>query len=168
VTRLLALLALVLAFPAAARAQQGETNAPPGNSAIDEYVETVPSASGNRPARNRDSAPAPLPADERTALEQQGPDGALLADLIDSTSPTPRTMPPAETRTGDAAPAPAPAPSATPLRERDTPSPLESTFVAAAFPNDGGGLGWFFPFFLGASLAGAVALTVLRRRPLRP
>ena len=57
-TRVLsALVALVLlAMPSAAMAQGGQTNAPPGNSAIDEYLETVPGASGNRAPKAPGSA----------------------------------------------------------------------------------------------------------------
>lgn len=46
----LSLLALAV-MPAFAGAQDPQVNAPPGNSGIDEYLETVPNADGNRPAR---------------------------------------------------------------------------------------------------------------------
>ena len=52
-TRVLStLVALALiAMPSAAIAQKTQTNAPPGNSAIDEYLETVPGATGNQRPR---------------------------------------------------------------------------------------------------------------------
>lgn len=47
---LLALLAL--AVPATAAAQTATTNAPPGNSGLSQYLEVVPTASGNAPSRS--------------------------------------------------------------------------------------------------------------------
>ena len=49
-TRMLSVLAalVLIGLPSAASAQ---TNAPPGNSAIDEYLETVPGATGNQRPR---------------------------------------------------------------------------------------------------------------------
>ena len=43
-------------LPAAATAQTPLTNAPPGNSAIDEYLETVPGATGNQRPRQPGAA----------------------------------------------------------------------------------------------------------------
>ncbi|MDX6678103.1 MAG: hypothetical protein QOE31_2155, partial [Solirubrobacteraceae bacterium] len=43
---------LLIALPSAAFAQSPQTNAPPGNSAIDEYLETVPGATGNQRPRS--------------------------------------------------------------------------------------------------------------------
>ena len=55
-----ALVVLALALPALAHAQAPQTNAPPGNSAVDEYLETVPGASGDArprpPAQDGDAA----------------------------------------------------------------------------------------------------------------
>ena len=82
VTRALGLLACLAVLVAAppALAQGGDTIAPPGNSAIDEYLETVPGADGNRRVdRNRRGG---LPAAERRALERLGPDGELAADVL--------------------------------------------------------------------------------------
>ena len=90
-TRALSLLVALalLAVPSAAIAQQPQTNAPPGNSAIDEYLETVPGATGNRrptPPGSGGGA-ATLPPAERARLERLGPDGKALADVVDATSP---------------------------------------------------------------------------------
>ena len=144
-----ALVALVLlATPAAAAAQAPQTNAPPGNSAIDEYLETVPSASGNRVPKPPASGEATLSAAERARLERLGPDGKALADAVDSTS----------------------APAAAPKRDGATPvsgqgrSPLSEVFDAAVGRDGGGGMGVLLPVILLASLLGVVALAVLRRR----
>jgi hypothetical protein len=83
VTRLLGLLACLVVLAAAAPsawAQQGDTIAPPGNSAIDEYLETVPGADGSRPVDRR-GANGLSPA-QRRALERLGSDGKLAAEVL--------------------------------------------------------------------------------------
>jgi hypothetical protein len=103
---LVALVALALALPAASLAQAPPTNAPPGNAAIDEYLETVPGASGDtRPPQSapndasgltaaerarRDRAAADgsgLSDAERARLQQAGADGRALADAVEATVP---------------------------------------------------------------------------------
>ena len=171
------LAALLLALPATAGAQ-GDKNAPPGNSAIDEYLETVPDASGNKPPRRpEDPAPAAtaLPPEQRVALEKEGPDGKALADLVEATappSPAPDPEHAAEKsgsgRPGAAATAAAANPNARAILDAEdrAPSPLQATLAATVGANDGGGLGIFFPIILVASLLGMVALAIRRRRPL--
>jgi len=148
-TRVLMLLvALVLFMPAAAVAQ--ETNAPPGNSAIDEYLETVPSASGNtvpRPpaAGGGDSTLTPA---QRARLERLGEDGRTLANVVEATSPRkPKEQTPLA---GDAG-----VPDATGR------SPLGEVLSVAGGE---GGMGVFLPAILLGSLLTAIALVVLRRR----
>lgn len=105
--RTLLLVALVtLALPAAAAAQTS-SGLPPGlrpviptsNSGADQYVESIPTADGNRstipvaggPSSASNSAPttptAPLPAATQSVLATQGPDGAAAAALAQSTAP---------------------------------------------------------------------------------
>jgi hypothetical protein len=85
---LVALVALALAVPAASLAQAPPTNAPPGNAAIDEYLETVPGASGDaRPQQDAPNDGSGLTTTERARLEQAGTDGKLLADAVDATAP---------------------------------------------------------------------------------
>src|SRR3954470_1588618 len=91
-TRLLsAFVALVLLapLPAAATAQAPQTNAPPGNSAIDEYLETVPSATGNERPRPPGSkgGPSVLTPSQRAKLERLGPDGKALVAAVEATAP---------------------------------------------------------------------------------
>ena len=169
--------ALALALPASAQAQK--TNAPPGNSAIDEYLETVPTASGNRPpnapgARQHSST---LTGAQRRQLEQSGTEGKQLEALVDATAPAPATTAPVDaphassgghTPTGASTPAPLPTREAIERAQDSAPSPLKATLAAAVSANDGGGLGIFFPVILLASLVGMIALAVLRRRPLAP
>src|SRR4051794_20279560 len=59
--------------------------APPGNSAIDEYLETVPGVSGNRQLTGNPAGRGPgLPAAARRRLEALGAQGALAARLFDA------------------------------------------------------------------------------------
>jgi len=149
-TRVLpALVALVLlALPCAAVAQQGPTNAPPGNSAIDEYLETVPSATGNQRPRapgsgNEESSV--LTAKQRARLEQLGPDGKALVAAIDATAP-----PPAKPG------------QKLDLDSGEGRSPIGAVLDAAT--GSDGGMGIFLPLILLASLLGTIVLVVLRRR----
>jgi hypothetical protein len=152
-TRLLpALVTLVLlAVPAGAAAQAPQTNAPPGNSAIDEYLETVPSASGNQvpsapgaagSAGNRGG----LTPAQRTKLERLGPDGKALANAVDATAPPSATKSSKQIDGGNGR------------------SPISAVFDAATGSDGGGGMGVVLPIILLASLLGVIALVVLRRR----
>jgi hypothetical protein len=147
---------LLIALPSAAIAQAPTTNAPPGNSAIDEYLETVPGATGNQrprpPAAGGGSSKAALTPAQRARLERLGPDGKALADAVDATAP-------ARPRATDRAGEPAVAPQTGAGR-----SPLSEVLDAAAGHDDGGGMGIVLPAILLATLLGVIALAVARRR----
>jgi hypothetical protein len=145
--RLLTLLVALalLATPPAALAQ----NAPPGNSAIDEYLETVPNATGNaRPRSGESQGDGVLTPGRRAELERLGPDGKVLADAVDATS----TVGPKE-RVG----------GSDPLTAQGR-SPLAEVLDAATGDDGGGGMGAVLPAILLAALLGAIALVVARRR----
>jgi len=142
---LTALVALtLLVAPCTATAQ---TNAPPGNSAIDEYLETVPGATGNRTPGKPGTGETALTPAERARLERLGPDGKALADAVDATS----TVGP---KADKSSPAPA----------SEGRSPLSSVLDAAAGRDGGGGMGALLPAILLATLLGVIALAVMRRR----
>jgi hypothetical protein len=155
---LAALVALALiASPAAASAQTQKTNAPPGNSAIDEYLETVPAASGNsrpRPPASGGGSSSSLTAAERARLEKAGPDGKTLADAIEATSPDRGTGPGAGSGS----------PSAGSVSAGEGRSPISQVFDVAAGRDGGGGMGMLLPAILLASLLGFITLAVMRRR----
>jgi hypothetical protein len=155
---ILAACALALLAPAAAPAQ--ETNAPPGNSGIDEYLETVPSASGNRPTgRIVGGQPAGRGTPERAAraLRGRGRDGQALERLVRETAPPQARREGARgRRTGAAEPAGA-----------GGDSPLRSVVRAVTGDDGGGGMGAALPAILLGALAaatGVVALRLVRRR----
>jgi hypothetical protein len=148
---LVALVALALALPASAAAQAPQTNAPPGNSAIDEYLETVPGATGN----NRPVPPGQkgggggLTAAQRARLQRLGPDGKTLAAAVDSTSSSP---PGGKTKHEIAAP------------KNDGRSPLGEVLNAFTGSDGGIGMGAVLPAILIAALLAAVVAVLLRRR----
>jgi hypothetical protein len=78
----LLLLLVLLAFPAGATAQR--QNVPPGNSEVDQYVESVPDGTGNSTV-TKGERNGVVDAATRAELEALGPDGALAADLAEST-----------------------------------------------------------------------------------
>ena len=127
----------------------------PGNSAIDEYLETVPGATGNQrpraPGAGGGASGGALTPAQRARLEQLGPDGRALADAVDATGP-------ASARRDSKSKTPKPVPAA------EGRSPL-SEVVAAAIGRDGGdGMGALLPAILLATLLGVIALIVMRRR----
>jgi hypothetical protein len=148
-TRVVTTLAVLvsLALPSTSAGQATQTNAPPGNSAVQEYLETVPGASGDRSSSAGGGSKSPaLTAAQRARLERLGPDGKALADAVDATSP-------ARTAT----------PGSTPTAGRGR-SPLSEVFEVATGDGGGGGMGALLPAILLASLLGVVALALMRRR----
>ncbi len=152
---------LVFAAPAAA---QDEVIAPPGNSGVEEYLEVVPGAGGDKPARGNGGGNAPTPAealgaDNAKALESLGADGKAAAAAAAAGSPT--TQKAARDRT-----------RSKPLRDSEvdggTSIATESgggdrvTSVARALGGDGGGMGLLFPILLGLTLSLALALGIGR------
>jgi hypothetical protein len=151
---LMALVALTMALASPALAQSPNTNAPPGNSAIDEYLETVPGAGG-------DSHPGPPEGDgggatdaARQKLSRMGSDGRALARLVAATAPA---------GTDRAHRADAAGGSATAGTHAG--SPVGAALAAAVGRDDGGGLGLLLPAILLGSMVGVIVLVVLRRRP---
>lgn len=149
---LVALVALALALPAAAVAQAPQTNAPPGNSAIDEYLETVPGATGNtRPRPPADGGGGGgLSAAQRAQLERLGPDGKTLANAVDATS--------------SATPKPSPSSSKPAELQSDGRSPLAEIAGTIAGGDGGDGMGIVLPAILAGALLAAIAFVLLRRR----
>jgi hypothetical protein len=164
-TRMLtALAALALLLPSVAAAQAPETNAPPGNSAIDEYLETVPDATGNgrpRPRHEGGGESGVLTAAQRRELDKLGPDGRQLAAVVDATGPARARGTPARSGGGAAVP------STGEVAGAQARSPLRAALASAVGPSDGEGMGALLPVVLLAGLLGVTAIAVLRRRPLR-
>lgn len=172
---LVALVALVLASPAGAVAQAPQTNAPPGNSAIDEYLETVPGAAGNTRPRppGRSESDSTLTPVQRARLERLGPDGRTLANAVEKTSPAPppkREMAAPRRKSETAAPEPksetaAPEPkSELVVPKSDGRSPVGQVVGTFSGSDGGSGMGLVLPAILIGALLAVLLLVVLRRR----
>ena len=84
---------IILLIPAAAGARV-RTVAPPGNSAVNQYVESVPTAGGGRPTGTihaggsaGSGGSGPVAPSTQHALAQQGADGLAAAALARATAP---------------------------------------------------------------------------------
>jgi hypothetical protein len=146
--RLLAILVSLLALgvPNAAVAQ----NAPPGNSEVEQYFESVPNGSGNAGVRRGvTEGRGHLPADVRRDLERLGADGRAVVDLAESnpasrqdgSAPAPRRLVPPDSAGGA----------------------LEAIRGALGGTRDDG-LGRMLPLLLFATVAAALAAVFLQRR----
>jgi hypothetical protein len=94
---LLGALLVALAAPAYAGA---EYYVPPGNSAANQYTETLPSAGGDQGGKKDKATPAQtLGAGNAKKLEDQGPSGKAAAQLAAETAPA--TVPVAEAPADD-------------------------------------------------------------------
>jgi hypothetical protein len=164
---------------AAAPASAG-TVAPPGNSGIGQYLETVPTGGGSSPSSNgqgggstpsgkghgggaagrSDQGGSPVPTGSTTSrslttLSHLGPDGRAAARLA-------RQGLPGGPGTTNG--------RGTPRRGKPQPPPVvnppssESSAIAHALTGSGGGLGVLLPLFLVAVALGAGAIGVTRRR----
>ena len=144
------LLALALAAPAAA--QRG-TLAPPGNSGVDEYKETIPTSRGNRPT---DSLPGGgggggLNQGAQRSLDRLGAGGQTVADLAKRTAP-PKARPGDRGAVADA-------------QTSDEGSPFGAVFKRVfGVGDDGSGSGALLPLTLLAGLVALSAIALLRRR----
>ncbi|MDQ3678078.1 MAG: hypothetical protein M3401_14995 [Actinomycetota bacterium] len=146
---IMALVVLALMVPLTAQAQAQQTNAPPGNSAIDEYLETVPGASGStRPRPPAQGGDGVLTATERARLERLGADGKTLADAVDATAPTQKkgSARDLEVTAGGGR------------------SPARGVLDAVTGNGGGGGMGLVLPAILIGALLAAITVYLLRRR----
>jgi hypothetical protein len=148
VVRALLAIALALSLPASA-AQAQSSNAPPGNSGIDQYLESVPSSSGNRPATGAGSGNSgALPPRTSRKLRQLGEDGVAVERLSATTRAKAKRRKLVAEGTGAAGRA-----------------PLPSVGRAISGSADGGdGMGAALPVILVLTLVGGIAALVLRRR----
>jgi hypothetical protein len=177
-------LLLVVAFAVPAQARVVRI-APPGNSGVSQYDETIPTAGGSRPTStvhpvgggshgsggsqgsggaggsggSGGSAGGGSAVSGSTfhALAAEGPQGAAAAALAQVTAPT-RSQP-AASKTGSRTDSSIAAASG-----GDGSSPVTSLVKAVTGSTSSGGLGPVLPVILIGSLLGAGALALMRRR----
>lgn len=157
--RLSTLILCLLVLPGTTTALAQEQVAPPGNAGVDEYLETIPEADGNRPARpSGDGGGEPqsaLDAQTRQDLEDLGADGAAAARLADEAARAAGDRPKGSGGTESAG-------SADSLDGAGG-SGLGAV-LAQTVNSDDGGMGVALPILLLITLVGAAALLVIRRR----
>lgn len=168
-------LAVALAVPSAAQARAHKI-APPGNSGVGQYVETVPTADGGQPTSTvhpggvggtagrggtgggpGSTGGGAITSSTQRALAKQGAAGAATAALAEATAP------------GSARPAAHSGAARTkspvsPISAGEGSAPTASVFKALTGSASGGGLGPLLPIALIGSLLGAAAITLMRRR----
>lgn len=159
---MLAILVLVLPTAAAARSR---TIAPPGDSSVSQYLETVPTSAGPSPTSSPGDQRGALTPGQRQALARSGADGQTLAAVVAATSPPPAGASGGTSgATGAASTHGAAAGGRLPpvvLARHSAGSPVAS--IAAAV-GGGGGMGIFLPAVMLALLVGIVARAVVRSR----
>lgn len=168
-------LAVALATPSWAQART-HTIAPPGNSGVGQYVETLPTAGGGQPTSTVHSGGAGGPvgrggtgggpgssggavaSSTQRALARQGPIGDATAALAQATAPR-RTRPAARSGHGRANPSGLGASGG-----GGGSSPSTSVLKALSGSTSSGGLGPLLPIALIGSVLAAAVLTLVRRR----
>ena len=155
--RRVALILCLLCVAGTTPASAQEQVAPPGNAGVDEYLETIPEAEGNRPARPSTEAPtgqAGIDARTRRELESLGDDGEAAARLADDGIRRSSGSSSAGTGAGSSS--------------AESLDGAAGTGIGAALGQtvsaEEGGMGVALPILLAAALLGAVAIVVLRRR----
>jgi hypothetical protein len=160
---LLALAALLVAPGSASAFHEPGSE---GNSALEQYLEDISGAGGDRPRHQQDADPgrSPLTANQAEALQRHGPVGAAAAELAALTAP--RSEGGDGTRRGRGVDASGGQGVVAVPTASEEGSGLASV-LDAVFGGLGGGMGIALPLILAASLGAAVALLIARRRNRR-
>lgn len=165
---LLACIAAV-AFPAGAFAVRC---APPGNSGIDQYFETIPGASCNQAPPGSGGTGSPggthLSPGQRRQLAALGPAGRAVAQFVAATAPAIEGTGPARdggSRAGGRRAGPVLIAAAPPTASGEP--PVVGLLKPIVTGSASGGVGILLPIFLGAAVLLAL-VTVLRRLWTRP
>jgi len=161
--------ALALALAAAPAVAQDEEIAPPGNSGVDQYRETLPAPGGGRPTDSgRDRSPEQaLGKRNAQKLKRFGEDGEEAAEVAAATAPV------AATGTGDGGAArPGGAGDGADRRaggaaEEPTSSVLAEIAGQAIGADAEGGVGWLLPLVVGLAVIGGIIFAAGRRRAQR-
>jgi hypothetical protein len=145
------------------------TVAPPGQSAIDEYLETVPTAGGGTgadkaPASGGPAAAKVIPAKALKRLQASGADGEAAAALAGATAPPTPAKKRSSSPSSDIAPSDVSESRGSGAASVTGSSDGLPTVVAKAVTGSGGGLGVGLPLLLVGIALGAAATSLLRRR----
>lgn len=183
-------LVLALGAPSLAVASKRPTYlAPPGNSALTQYLEVVPTAAGPAPPSSRGGSPATLAPGARRELKPYGSGGRLLEAVVAATAPSSaggglarggdaraRSIGSADTasstvqKLGATKPGAVLAPSArgsSLAAAVSAQSPVSAVLAAATGRAYGGGIGIALPLLMALGVVGAVLSVAARRRSSR-
>ncbi len=162
--------------------------APPGNSAVSQYLEVVPTAGGSEPPRSGGAGHTPtLSSGQRHVLSRYGGEGRTLIAIVAATAPptSSRTRPEpnggrgsrAAARGSGGTSATSSGTSVTPLEHPYAPlvgastsgtvSPVSAVLAAATGRVDGGGIGILLLLLMGLVLLGTLLGVAKRRRMAR-
>ncbi len=175
-------LVIVLGAPTSALAStRPKYLAPPGNSALTQYLEVVPTAAGPAPPSAHGGSQASLPPGQSRELQHSGAEGAMLDAVVAATAP--RSFGSGQSRAGNGQPrsggagAAGPSePGAVSLASVPAPrlrlagagqSPVSAVLAAATGSADGGGIGILLPLLMALGVLGAILSVLARRRSSR-
>lgn len=143
--------------------------APPGNPAVTEYMEDVPTAMGSAPPGSGGKPAQTLSPSQRRRLEHLGPNGKLLVGVVNETAPPTSkpagagTSPDAGRRTGAEA---GRSETSASFRGSGSGSLASAVLGAATGQGGGGGMGVLLPALMAVGLL-LVIVSTLRRREAR-
>jgi hypothetical protein len=142
----------ILALPSVAAA---ERIVPPGNSAVNQYTETLPTAKGKATTKHRVKRQPAQVLGSRNAhrLEAAGTQGQAVAEVVAATAPTP---PPADSATGGGAGRHAQEPAGS--------SGIGKVIAQATGSSDSGELGLLLPILILCAIGGSAAYFWRHRR----
>jgi hypothetical protein len=182
--------AIALVAPASALAsKRPKYLAPPGNSALTQYLELVPTAAGPAPPSSPSAhggASGSLTPSQRRELQHSGSEGRLLETVVGATAPrsfgagqaraanghrrssgAAAAAPSAVQKPGAVSGAAAPATSLRLAGAGQSQSPVSAVLSAATGSADGGGIGILLPVLMALGVLGAGLSVVVRRRSSR-
>ncbi|HEY1515331.1 MAG TPA: hypothetical protein VGF91_02855 [Solirubrobacteraceae bacterium] len=175
--RVALVLALALAAPSVAQASVQKI-APPGNSGVNQYLETVPTADGGQPTstvhpvgagvrgpggpggtagHSGSAGGGAIASSTQRALASQGPAGVAAAAVADATAPRSPRLAAHSRNAGANSSVSAPA-------GNEGSSAQTSVLKTLTGATSGGGLGPLLPVALIGSVLAAAVLTLVRRR----
>jgi hypothetical protein len=161
----IAVLAAVLALPA----MPAQAVVPPGNSAVNQYTESFPTARGAETTKRKgkQKARSPLEAlgrDKARKLAAEGPIGREVAEVVAATAPTGATSASGAT-SADPAPGAAPHSDLAPAgKGPDGSSGFREVIAQATGASDSGRMGILLPLLILAAIAGSAIYFWRQRR----
>lgn len=172
----LAIVTALLSLAAIPAAASAEEIAPPGNSGVDQYKETLPAPGGSRPTDVERSVKKKIGAKGSKKLKSYGDDGEAVVELVEETAPGGETVVAVEVETR---PNSGRKDGASGSKKKARGGGGGSRFVVADEPTSSalaeiagqatgasasGGIGWLLPLIIALTVAGAAGYVVGRRR----